>query len=175
MSTQAELVPHLTNDQLKERWESASRPEYAKRWHLLWLIQSLGLSIRKAVPLLGHTLTWGITWVRYYNEQGPDSIEAVRTRNPNPPKRKVHPPMRLIVYEAVLEPVPNEIGGGQWSSPKVVKYVKHKFGVDISDDIGLDLLHEAGLSRQTQRPRHVAASAQAQKEFKKNSSVRHRA
>ena len=109
MARRVKLKPYLSCDELKSRWESCKRFDHSKRWHLLWLVQSSGVSLRKAAPLLGHTLTWARTWVHRYNLEGPSGIEKIKTRNPNPPKRKVHPEMRKQVYQAVIEPVPLQI------------------------------------------------------------------
>ena len=170
MPIKVKLKAHLNDEQLKQRWDTASTIEYGKRWQLLWLVQTKKYSLSEASKVVGHTLTWGRYWFHLYNAEGPTCIEAVRTRNPNPPFRKLDIEKRNQIYNAVIEPVPEAIGGGQWSGPKVVRYVRHTWNINIHRDTGWVLLKEANLSLQTARPVHSKSSENVKNNYKKNFS-----
>lgn len=164
---QTRFTHHLDNDELLRRYQSATNPKYRERWHLIWLVQSEGYSVVGASEIVGHARNWGHHWIHLYSDSGPDSIEVVNRGGWIPPKQKLDKPLRQKIYKALVEAVPEDLWGSEWTGPLVADYVESRFQIGIGRDTGWRLLREAGLTRQTPRPHHAKASKEAQETFKK--------
>ena len=76
--------------------------------------------------------------------------------------------MKNELFKVFIEPVPEKIGGGLWSGPKVSQYVKEFYNISINRVTGWLLLKKAGLSVQSVRPKHRSTSKEIKSIFKKN-------
>lgn len=167
---QTQFTRHLDNDTLFHRYQSATKPKYRERWHLIWLVQSEGYSVVGASQILGRARNWGHRWIHFYSEKGPDSLEAVNPSGWVPPRQKLDKPLRQKIYRVLVEPAPEDLRGAEWTGPLVAEYVQSRFQIQIGRDTGWRLLREAGLTLQTPRPQHAKANKQAQEVFKKNAT-----
>jgi len=162
------IVNHLTNDDLKIRYESAVDKEIRKRWHMLWLVQAMDYPVSKASIIVGYKRSWGKYWVKQYNQKGSSAIVMPKLRNPAWAKQKVSEEMKAHLLDKLSEEVPDAIGGGLWSGPKVAAYLEHRYGVSITRKTGWMVLKECGYSVTTVRPRHKKTPDKEKEYFKKN-------
>lgn len=160
------LIKHLSDQDLLIRYEEDFSKKVRKRWHLLWLIQSQGYTIEQASIAVGHSRTWGQPWVKQYNKKGPIAIVEPKKRNPNLGKVKVTEQMKLDLFERLDSNPPDKIGGGLWSGPKVMLFLKVFYQVDICRYKGWQLLKECGYSVTTIRPKHHKSSKEKKDFFK---------
>lgn len=160
------LKPHLTTEQLYERYENESNKGIRKRWHMLWLMQQQNLSAKKAGELVGISQPRTSFWVRTYNTFGSESVPGKRFGKTNAAKLSSHEQETLV--QAFKHKVPDEIGSGLWDGPKVVEFTDHFFGKCITRQTGWRLLRQAGYTPQTPHPHHIKSSPEIRDEFKKN-------
>jgi hypothetical protein len=162
------IKPHLNDDELKFNFKNADDQKIKDRWHLLWLVQAKKLETTKASVYLGHDKSYGCYWIKEYNKKGPSVITEKKITNPNLGDPKITKEMKNDLFKAFIEPVPENIGGGLWSGPKVSQYVKEYYNISINRVTGWYLLKGAGLSVQSVRPKHKSTNKQIKDKFKKN-------
>ncbi len=160
------LKEYLSNEELKYRYENAIDKEIRKRWHFLWLVQAKNYNSKQASIAVGHSKNWGQYWVNRYNEKGPSVIVIPKLRNPKWAQKKVIDQMKMDLLDRLQTRPPDEIGGGLWSGPKVVLFLKHFYNVSICRTKGWLLLKECGYSITTIRPTHRKSSKEIQNFFK---------
>ena len=164
------IEPHLSYNELKDLYQTAQDKEVSKRWHILWLVQTQQTTAVHASQFLGHAKSWGIYWIKQYNEQGPEVITQKKMRNPRLPVWKLTPEVKEALFEAFSHPFPVDLGGGLWSGPKVVLYLDAKHGIQVNRRTGSRLLRQAGYTVQSGRPRHIGTSDEEREVFKKKVS-----
>ena len=162
------IKPHLNNEELMLKFKNAEDHKMKDRWHLLWLVQAKNLASTKASEYLGHDKSYGCYWIKEYNKKGASVITKKKTTNPNLGDPKVTKDMKKELFKVFIEPVPEVIGGGLWSGPKVSQYVKEFYNISINRVTGWSLLKSAGLSVQSVRPKHKSTSEEIKSIFKKN-------
>lgn len=131
------ILPHLSNQALWAHHEAEAHPRRRKFWHLIWLIQAKGMLAEGAADVLGRKPSWASKWVRLYNELGPS---AFAKKTPKPRNEKVKASMRKELGKALSAAVPEEIGGGLWSGPKVGAWLLWRYQLRVSKDTEWRLL-----------------------------------
>jgi transposase len=164
------IEPYLSDKALESNFKNAGDQKIKDRWHLLWLVQSKKIPATKASEYLGRNKSYGCYWIKQYNKEGPKTITEKKITNPNLGDPKINPKIKTELFKAFIEPVPERIGGGLWSGPKVKLYIHEFYNIEITRVTGWGLLKKAGLSVQRVRPRHKSTSDEKRNEFKKNST-----
>lgn len=125
MSPKARLEPHLTVEELKQRYRQARDTTEARRWHLLYLVAQ-GQTIKQAAQIVSLNYDYAKEIIRRYNNEG---AAAVRNRKRDRPE---FTPRSLLTREQQRElqellqgPAPD---GGEWSGPKVARWIAEKTG-----------------------------------------------
>lgn len=162
------IIPHLDNEELWKHYSECLNPKTKELWHLLWLVQVKGINATYASELMGYSHGWGWYWIKQYNEKGISAIILPKLRNPELAKKKVTEEMKAELLDYLETDVPDEIGGGLWSGPKVKQFMLYFYGVDISAKTGWKVLKECGYSVTTLRPRHKNTTKEERETFKKN-------
>jgi hypothetical protein len=162
------IKPYLSNEELEKKFKNSKEEKYKDRWHLLWLVQTKKLPATKASEYLGYGKSYGCYWIKEYNNKGPSVITEKKITNPNLGDPKVTKEMKKELFKAFIEPVPEIIGGGLWSGPKVSHYVQKVYNVSINRVTGWLLLKSSGMSVQSVRPKHRSTSKEIKDRFKKN-------
>jgi transposase len=164
MSTLAALAPHLTVDELFERYRSCTNAVEKTHWQILWW-RAQGRRTGEVADLTGFKPDWIRRLVRRYNEGGPDAVLDGRANNGAEPMLDLGKQEELL--SLLMGPAPD---GGLWNGPKVARWMAEQLGHKVHPQRGWDYLQRLGLSTQSPRPRHLDADAAAQEEFKKNST-----
>jgi transposase len=160
---QLPVAPHLTHAEIDRRYRTCPHPAEKTRWHLLWLVSRPAnpLSATAAARLVGFTPTWGRTLLKRYNAGGPDALADGRRGNGAAPKLT---PERQAELLAALRQPPSD--GGLWSGPKVVAFVRDRWGVEVVPQTGWQWLRDLGFRLVVPRPRHPkAATAEQQRRW----------
>jgi transposase len=164
MSKLAEVVSHLTVDELYERYRRSESVFERTQWQILWW-RARGLGTGEVTKLTGYQPDWIRRIVRRYNAEGPDGVVDRRLQN------GAEPMLNEALQEELLSllqgPAPD---GGLWNSVKVGRWMSEKLGRPVGKQRGWDYLRRLGLSPQRPRPRHVDANSDDQEAFKKNSA-----
>jgi transposase len=158
------LAPHLSAEELKERYRACDNPKEARRWHALWLF-SAGKSIGEASELVGFHRNWVRTFLKRYNEQGPDAVADQHQLHPGGREPYLTPEQQQELEQAIARPAPD---GGLWTGPKVSAWIAERTGRRIYPQLGWAYLQKLGFVRREPRPQHQdVASAAEQAAWKK--------
>ena len=163
MSKLAPIAPHLTVQELYERYRRSKRPFEQTQWQILWW-RAQGRRTSEVARLTGYQPDWIRRIVRRYNAEGPDGIVDRRLQNGSQPMLSAAEQEELL--SLLQGPAPD---GGLWNSVKVGRWIGEKVGRPVGKQRGWAYLQRLEMSPQRPRPRHVEASDEEQAAFKKNS------
>src|SRR5262245_33320591 len=65
------LAPHLTNDELHDRYHRANDPVERSHWHFLWWLAG-GMTATAVAAVAGYSIYWIGQIARRYNTDRPD-------------------------------------------------------------------------------------------------------
>ena len=156
------VVAHLSADEVGRRYRNCSDAKEKTRWHLVWLLLlDPALSCERAGPLVGLSDVHARTVLKGWNARGPDGLADRRRANTSP--GKLTPQRQAEVYDALQKEAPD---GGLWSGPKLARYVRDRWGVEVCPETGWRWLRKLGFRLVVPRPRHPkAADPDQQKEW----------
>jgi transposase len=80
MSRRINLAPHLSSDELEQRYHQAQKGIESCQFHIIWLL-SEGKTTEAVVQLTGYSRNWIYRLVRRYNEQGASALGDQRRHN----------------------------------------------------------------------------------------------
>lgn len=165
MSRRITLKPHLTADELFQRYRACRKPNEKARWRALFLI-SRGMLAAEAARRVGRTSGWVTQLTRRYNERGagvvPDRQSEAR---PGPPP-SVDADLAPELVAALRSEAPD---GGLWTAPKVAAWIEERTGRSVHETTAWRAMRRLGFTLQVPRPRHRrAASEYEQARFKKS-------
>jgi transposase len=159
------LKPHLTTDQLYQRYRKCQQARQKIRWQALYLIAKGGVANHVA-KRVGRSSSWITTLARRYNQLGADGVADQRTKPlPSPPPTLTDKQEKALIA-ALSGPAPDD---GLWTSAKVVIWIKKKTGKQVHKTTAWRAMKAAGFTLQVPRPQHrQAATQQEQEAFKKS-------
>jgi transposase len=125
MPPKVHLADHLTLEDIKVRYRQSRDPVEVRRWHLLQLVAQQW-SIKQAAEIVGLSYDYAKDIIRRYNREGPESLRNRSKERPAPPTRSLltldqQKELRLLLQS----PAPD---GGEWTGPKVAKWIARKTG-----------------------------------------------
>jgi transposase len=156
MPPKAHIQPHLSLEDLKTRYRQTQDTTEARRWHLLMLVAG-DWTIKQAAQVVGLNYDYAKEIVHRYNEEGPVSVRNRNSdRQPPPAKALLTIAQQEELRQALQDPPPD---GGQWSGPKVARWIAEKTGNDhIWPQRGWDYLKRLGIKwRQRRKKTGVTA------------------
>ena len=167
MPSPIKLKPHLTTEELYQRYRKCQQAREKTRWRALYMIARGGVA-NDVAKRVGRSSGWMTTLARRYNELGAVGVADQRTEPmPSPPPtltaRQAH-----ALATALRGPAPD---GGLWTSPKVAAWIRKKAGKQVHTTTAWRAMRAAGFTLQVPRPRHQqAANEGEQTAFKKSSA-----
>lgn len=153
------LLPHLSTDELFSRYKDATRCDVRTRWHALWL-RSCGKKSKVISELLGCSQNAVTSWVKRYNDGGPEAIE---TNNYIPRSSYLNAEQKAKLAILVMHP-PKHCPG--WTGKMLLKEIERRFGISYCESAIYPILHQLGFRKLTPRPRHPKADPAWQDAFK---------
>jgi transposase len=159
--TRLSVVPHLTPEEIDQRYRGCTDAAEKSRWHVLWLVTrpEHPLSATAAARLVGFTPAWGRAILKRYNTRGPEAL--IDRRRDNGAAFKLSPPQQAELFAALQKSPPDH---GLWSGPKVVAFVRDRFGITVCNSTGWQWLTELGFRLVVPRPRHPKAATREQQQ-----------
>ena len=158
------LAPHLSVEDLYQRYREAEDPVARSQWQMLWLLAG-GMPTAQVAATTGYTVRWVQEIARRYRA-GPAAIGDRRHTNPG-----AAPLLNLTHQEqlrqALAGPAPD---GGLWTCRSVAKWMSAHLGRSISEQRGWEWMRRLGFTPQRPRPRETRADLAAQAAFKKGGS-----
>jgi transposase len=160
-----QLLPHLTDTELKAFLSSSSgKPEFS-RWQILYMIQIAGIHSAAVIsPLVDLSLSSIYKIVESYNKLGATGISYT----PRGGRRRS---LLSIEDETILlDSIAEQAAKGLVKTANDMRaIVEAKVGKAVSDDYLWDLFNRNGWKKKMPRPHHPSRSKEKQEEFKKNS------
>src|SRR5262245_44466681 len=167
MPSPIQLQPHLTTEQLYQRYRRCQQPRETTRWRALYLIAKGGIA-NQVAKRGGRASGWMTNLARRYNQLGAAGVGDQHTQPKPSPPPTLDGKQRQALPKALRGPAP---GGGLWTAPKVAAWSKLKTGKPVHRTTAWRALRAAGFTLQVPRPRHrQAATQEEQAAFKKNSA-----
>lgn len=161
MARQLKIAGHLPVEDLERRYREARDPVARSQWQIVWQL-ALGRRIAEVEEHTGYSDRWIREIASRYNQLGPDGIADRRHANRGRPQ--------LLTTEQEQElarrlegPAPD---GGLWSGPKVAAWMSGQLGRPVDPTRGWEVLRRLDYRLGRPRPRHTAASPEAQAAFK---------
>jgi len=162
------LEPHLTKEELEDRYRSARDSVERSHYQIVWLI-SEGKTTRQVMEATGYSRGWIQQLARRYNVDGPEALGDRRHQNPGARERALlSAEQREELAEALKESPPD---GGMWNSRKVGEWIEAKTTNKVvsKKQRGWEYLKRLGHSPKVPRPHHKKANKPEQEAFKKDS------
>jgi transposase len=165
MSRRIELQPHLTTEELFQRYRACRKPNEKARWRALYLISG-GMLAAEAARRVGRTSGWVTQLTRRYNERGGEAVpDRQSDAKPGPPP-SVDAAAAAELAAALRSEAPD---GGLWTAPKVAAWIEGRTGRPVHETTAWRAMRRLGFTLQVPRPRHRrAASEREQARFKKS-------
>lgn len=164
MSRRIELQPHLSTQELYERYRACRQPNEKARWRALYLI-SRGTLAAEAARRAGRTSGWVTQLTQRYNERGAEAVPDQRGEARPGPRPRVEA-VAAELDAALRSPAPD---GGLWTAPKVAAWIEQRTGEPMHETTAWRAMRRLGFTLQVPRPRHArAAPEREQARFKKS-------
>ena len=160
------LAPHLSVEELQQRYWAAVDPVARSQWQMLWLLAE-GRPTAEVARVTGYTVRWVQEIARRYRA-GPAAIGDRRHTNPGAAPL-LDPAHQEQLRQALAGPAPD---GGVWTCRSVALWMSAHLGRSISEQRGWEWMRRLGFTPQRPRPRETRADAAAQAAFKKGGSPR---
>jgi transposase len=158
---------HLSADQARAGYLACARPVEKVRWHAVWLLlrQDEPRTPAQAASVVGLSVITVRDVLHRWNARGPEGLTDGRRGNGAKPLLDGR--RRAALLAAVKKRHPD---GGLWTGPKVARYVRDRWGVEVCPQTGWQWLRDLGFTPQVPRPSHPqAAAAGERRRWKKTS------
>ena len=160
MPKKIKLEPHLSSQQLQNRYRKAPDPVLRSHYQIVWLI-SEGKTTAQVMEATGYC--------RGYNADGPQVLGDRRHQNPGAKERALLDGDQLRELSEALKKPPAD--GGMWNSRKVGEWIEDKSAKKVASkkQRGWEYLKKLEQSPKVPRPHHQKANEHEQEAFKKSS------
>jgi transposase len=159
------VVRHLSAERAEAAYRACKHPIEKTRWHALWLLLRTDpvRTPAQVADLVGLSVITTRDVLKRWNAHGPGGLTDGRRNNKSESKLDDRQRAKLL---AALKKRPPD--GGLWSGPKVARYVRTTWDVEIAPQTGWKWLRDLGFTLQVPRPSHPkAADPAARKRWKK--------
>ena len=159
------VVRHLSAERAEARYRACRHPIEKVRWHAIWLLLRTDpvRTPAQVADLVGLSVITTRDVLKRWNELGPEGLADGRKNNGSQSKLDADQRAQLL---AALKKRPPD--GGLWSGPKVVAFVREKWGAEICPQTGWKWLVDLGFTLQVPRPSHPkVADPPTRKRWKK--------
>lgn len=159
------VTPHLSVDELEQRYRRAHDPIERTHYQIIWLVMQ-GRRTREVVAATGYSPTWIQELVRRYHAAGPAGLGDRRHHNPGQPPT-LDAAGQAALREALAGPTPD---GGLWTGSAVARWLSDRLRRPVGRQQGWVWLRRLGYTPQRPRPAHTEADPAAQAAFPKRSA-----
>lgn len=155
------LAPHVTIEELHQRYREAEDPVARSQWQMLWRLAG-GAPTAEVARSTGYSVRWVQEVARRYRA-GPAAIGDRRHGNPGAAPL-LDAAQQQALREALGGPAPD---GGIWTCRSVAAWMSAQVGRPVSAQRGWEGMRRLGFTPQRPRPRETRADPAAQEACKK--------
>jgi transposase len=156
------ITPHLSVDELAQRYRQAHSPIERSHYQIIWLLAQ-GKRSENVVDVTGYSRNWIYELVRDYNANGPQCLGDGRRENPGATPLLTEDQQALLL-QVLRGEAPD---GGLWNGRKVADYLSELLDKPISRQQGWVYLRQLEWRLRVPRPQHQDADPEAQDAWKK--------
>ena len=160
MAGRTVLQPHLSAEELKQRYRTTEDRSERTHYHVLWLI-SQGQTQARTAEVVGISARWVQEIVKRYNAAGVEAMRDRRHDHPGRPRALDAAGEAALVEALKARPA----DGGLWTSEKAAAWIGRHTGRQVGTTSGWRTLRRIGQTPQHPRPRHRRADPEAQEAF----------
>jgi transposase len=165
MARRLVLPPHLTLDELEQRYRRSSDAVARSHWQILWLLVG-GRPTADVARVTGYSVNWVREIAKRYREEGPAGIGD--RRHGNPGATPLLDPVHQEALRAALGgPAPD---GGLWTGRHVARWIGQVIRRPVDPARGWEWMRRLGFTPQRPWPRETRADPAEQDGFKKGGS-----
>jgi transposase len=152
-------MPHLTYDELGERFRRCPDGRQKARWQALWLLRrpQAPYSAAQAAAVVGLTADAVRKPVHRYNAGGPAAVQRHAGGQGRQPRLSAAQQEQL--KGELLGRAPD---GGLWTGPKLARRIAARTGRPLHQATGWEWLRKLGFTPQRPRPRNTQAASPAE-------------
>lgn len=162
MPKRVTIAPHLSKEELEQRYRQSKDPVERSHYQILWLLAQ-GKTPQQVSEVTGYSRNWIYELVWGYNRDGVESLGDGRHQNPGAtPLLDAQQQANLI--QVLREPAPD---GGLWNGPKVAAYLSEVLERPMSRQQGWAYLKQLEWGLRVPRPHHQDADPKEQEQWKK--------
>ena len=136
MARRIHLQPHLSLDELEQRYRTAKEPNERTWWQILWLLAQ-GRTATELSAVIGYRAYWIGQIAKRYNEQGPEGMRNRRHTTSYRPAPVLSPEhqeeLRAILAEAAAQ-------NQNWTGTQVAVWMSGRLGRPVSYGLGWSYL-----------------------------------
>jgi hypothetical protein len=129
MPKKIKLEPHLSSEELENRYRKAKDPVLRSHYQILWLI-SEGKTTRQVMEVTGYSRGWIQQLAWRCNRYGPGALGDRRHQNPGATERALLDSDQQRELSEALKKSPPD--GGMWNSRKVAEWIEDKTGKKVA-------------------------------------------
>ena len=149
--------PHLSVDEVEQRYRRATDPVARSQWQMVWLLSG-GTPTAEVARVTGYSINWVREVAKRYREEGPAGIGDRRHGNPGAAPL-LTPAQQAQLRAALAGPAPD---GGIWTCRQVAAWMSTVLGRRVREQRGWEWMRRLGFTPQDPRPRETRADPAAQ-------------
>ncbi len=154
MQKRLAVEPHLSLQEIEQRYRNAKDPVARSHWQIVWLLAQ-GKSTRQIVEYTGYSQSWIRTIAHRYNEGGPRALGDRRRDNPGA-QAILSPELQQKLREELQAPPADQ---GKWTGQKVAAWIQEHTGRQVHPQRGLEYLKRLSDPSHVPSPRHTSADS----------------
>lgn len=156
------IAPHLSLEELENRYRQAKDPVERSHYQIIWLLAQ-GRQTEEVAAVMGYSRSWIYELVWGYNRIGPETLGEGRHDNPG-----AAPLLDDVCCANLLQALRGVApDSGLWNGRKVADYLSELTGQPISRQQGWEYLKQMRLRLRVPRPAHQEADDDEQEAWKK--------
>ena len=160
------LKPHLSSEELKQRYRNSCDPVERSHYQIIWLLAS-GKTVPEVSSITGYSTKWIYQLASRYNQLGGEGLGDRRHQNQG--KEPLLDDLQLaLLWQRLQTPPPD---GGLWNSRKVAEWMSELLERRVSKQRGWEYLRGYELRLKQPRPAHTSSDPFEQERWKKNSTT----
>lgn len=160
------LKPHLTVEELKERYRKSCDPVERSHYQIIWLLAS-GQTVAEVSSITSYSPKWIYKLATRYNQSGDKGLGDRRKQNQG--QKPLLDDLQLsYLWQRLQTPPPD---GGLWNSRKVADWMSELLDRPVSKQRGWEYLRGYELRLKQPRTAQTQSDPFEQEKWKKNSKT----